>query len=249
MAINPAHRIFLPEMKRKAILLAASSENNPIPGVFSDLNSFYSFLRSNPGGAWASDEIICEHDPTRDQALEFVGQAKDFDYCLVYFAGHGDIVKTELPWPETRMLLSSGQTITEREINSGSPRCTLIMDCCRRTPEQDDEKMFIKNSMLLEHGEGEAEFRNLYQKSLAAAESGLVKIFATKVAGSAADTHSFTQHLLNETNIWISKNTGILHFGDAVELAKNSMKRENPQQQPEYRGGRRLRHFPFAVQI
>ena len=123
------------------------------------------------------------------------------------------------------------------------------MDCCRRTPEQDEAELLIKTSMLLEHGEGGAEFRNLYLNSLAAAESGLVKIFATNIGGSAADTHSFTQHLLNETNIWASKNRGILHLGDAVELARNSMKRENPQQQPEYRGGRRLRHFPFAVQI
>ena len=236
-------------MKRKAILFAASPENNPAPGVFSDLTAFYSFLRSNPGGSWESEEIIREDDPTRDKILKSVTEARDAEYSLVYFAGHGEIIKTELPWPETRMHLNSSQTISEREINSGSPRCTLIMDCCQRTPEQDEEKLLIKPSMLLEHGEGGAEFSNLYQKSLAAAESGLVKVFATKVRGSAADMHSFTQHLLNETNIWTSKNRGVLYLGDAVELAKNSMKRENPQQQPEYRGGRRLRHFPFAVQI
>lgn len=236
-------------MNRKAILLAASPENNPIPGVFSDLSAFHSFLRSNPGGSWEPEEIICEDDSTKDSILKSVYEAKSAEYSLVYFAGHGEIIKTELPWPETRMHLSSGETISEREINSGSPKCTLIMDCCRRTPEQDEKQLLVKTSMLLERGKDGAEFRNLYQKSLAAAESGLVKIFATKVGGSVADTHSFTQHLLNETNIWTSKNRGTLYLGDAVELAKNSMKRENPQQQPEYRGGRRLRHFPFAVQI
>ncbi len=236
-------------MKRKAILFAASPETNSIPGVFSDLTAIYSFLRSNPGGSWEPKEISLDEDPTRDNILKSVREAKDAEYTLVYFAGHGEVVKTELPWGETQMHLSSGQTISERDINSGSPRCTLIMDCCRRTPEQDEAELLIKTSMLLEHGEGGAEFRNLYLNSLAAAESGLVKIFATNIGGSAADTHSFTQHLLNETNIWASKNRGILHLGDAVELARNSMKRENPQQQPEYRGGRRLRHFPFAVQI
>jgi len=59
-------------MKRKAILLAASPVNNPIPGVFADLNAFHSFLRSNPGGSWQPDEIICEDDPTRDQILKCV---------------------------------------------------------------------------------------------------------------------------------------------------------------------------------
>jgi hypothetical protein len=236
-------------MKRKAILLAASPKNNPIPGVVADLTAFYSFLRSNPGGSWEPGEIICEDDPTRDQILKFVIEAKDVEYSLAYFAGHGEIVRTELPWPEMRMLLTSGKTISERDINSGSPKCTLIMDCCRRSPELEKEKLLIKTPMLLEHGEGDAEFRNLYQKGLVAAESGLVKIFATKIGGSATDTHSFTQHLLNGTNIWTSKNKGILYLGDAVELARNSMKLENPQQLPEYRGGRRLRHFPFAVQI
>lgn len=236
-------------MKRKAILLAASPENNPIPGVFADLNAFHSFLRSNPGGSWEPDEIICEDDPTRDQILKCVIEAKDAAYSLVYFAGHGEIIKTELPWSEMKMLLSSGQTISEREINSGSARCTLIMDCCSRSPKQDESTLLIKTSMLQEHGEGGAEFSNVYQTSLAEAECGLAKVFATKVGSSAEETHSFTQHLLNETHIWTSKAKGILLLRDAVDLARNSMKQENPQQQPEYRGGRRLRHFPFAVQI
>ncbi|MEI6197031.1 MAG: hypothetical protein WCS42_22170, partial [Verrucomicrobiota bacterium] len=200
-------------------------------------------------GSWEPEEIICQQNPGLDSILKSVTEAKGAEYSLVYFAGHGEVVKTDLPWPETRMQLGSGQTISEREINPGSPRCTLIMDCCSRTPEQDEKKLLVRTSMLLEHGKDRAEFRNLYQQSLTAAESGLVKIIVTKVGGSAAGTHSFTQHLLNEANIWTSNNRGILYLGDAVELAKNSMKRENPQQQPEYQGGRRLRHFPFAVQI
>jgi hypothetical protein len=116
-------------------------------------------------------------------------------------------------------------------------------------PETDGDKLLIKTSMLLEHGKSGAEYRNLYMNSVAAAESGLVKIFVTRVDSSAAGAHSFTRHLLNETNIWISKNRGILYLREAVELARYSMKLENPQQQPEYEGGRRMRHFPFAVQI
>src|SRR6266404_5893364 len=151
-------------MKRKAILLAASPENSPIPGVVVDLTAFNSFLCSNRGGSWELEEIICEHDPTRDQVLKCVVEAKDAEYTLVYFAGHGEIIKSELPWPEMRMLLSSDQTISEREINSGSPKCTLIMDCCSRLPEQADDTLLIKTSMFQEHCEGGAEFRNIYQK-------------------------------------------------------------------------------------
>lgn len=236
-------------MKRKAILLAASPGNNPIPGVFADMNAFSTYLKSNVGGAWASDEIICENNPTRDQIVRAVKEAITVDYTMVYFAGHGEATKSELPWTETRMYLSSGETITEREINPGSPRCTLIMDCCLRMPDPDEGKLLTKTSMLSESINRGAEYHNLYMNNLSAAESGLVKIFVTKVGNAVADLHSFTQHLLKDSNIWASNNRGILHLGEAVELAQNSMKLENSQQQPEYRGGRRLRHFPFAVKI
>jgi len=236
-------------MKRSAILLAASPKDNPITGVYSDLAAFCSFLRSNLGGAWDEKEIVIRENSTRDQILSTVNAVKNADYCLIFFAGHGETVKIDLPWFETRMLLSSGETIIERELNSGSPRCTLIMDCCRRTPEQDEKAALIKFSKLIEYGGGSSEFRNLYENRLEGAETGLVKVYATAVGGAAADQHSFTQHLLNQTNSWGAKNKGALDIGDAVALARDAMKRENPQQKPEYQGGRRLRHFPFAVQI
>lgn len=236
-------------MNRKAILLAASPEDDPIPGVYQDLKAFYAYLRSNPGGAWDDGEIFVEENTTRNQVIAAINAAQNADYSLVYFAGHGESVRLGLPWLETRMLLRSGETITERELNSRSPRCTLIMDCCRRTPEQNIEASLINFSMLLEHGRGSIDFRKFYQKGLEVAESGLVKIYSTAAGSAAADIHSFTQYLLNETNKWVVGNKGILSLEDAVNLAKIAMKLENPQQQPEYQGGRRLRHFPFAVQI
>jgi hypothetical protein len=236
-------------MNRQAILLAASPDDEPIPGVYADLAAFYSFLQSNHGGAWDTKEIFRGENSARNQILSAINAAKNADYSLVFFAGHGEAVKMGLPWLETRMLLSSGETITERELNSGSPRCTLILDCCRRTPEQNKEMFLINASILLERGEGSSDFRNFYEKNLSAAESGLVKVYATATGSAAADKHSFTQHLLNESYMWATRNKGTLDLGDAVALAKNAMKRENPQQRPEYQGGRRLRHFPFAVQI
>jgi hypothetical protein len=107
-------------MKRKAIILAAVNEGNPIQGVYFDLVAFASFLQTNLGGAWDEDEIVVQKTPTRSQILARVNSARDADYSLFFFAGHGETVKTDLPWPEVRMQLDSNESITERELNTGS---------------------------------------------------------------------------------------------------------------------------------
>lgn len=234
-------------MNRRAILLAASPDRNPIPSVYPDLAAFYSFLQSNLGGAWRSDEMFRSQNPTRNQILSAINTAKGVDYTLVFFAGHGETVKMGLPWLETRILLSSGETVTERELNSGSARCTLILDCSRRTAEEYKGGLLPNISKLLEHGEQSSDFRDLYERSIANAESGLVKVNAA-ASNTVADKDSFTQHLLNESYTWAARNKGTLNLREAVKNAKSAIKQEILQQ-PEYQGGRRLRHFPFAVQI
>jgi hypothetical protein len=234
-------------MKRKAIILAASNEENPIQGVHFDPVAFASFLQTNLGGAWDEDEIFVQKTPTRSQILAAINSARDTDYSLVFFAGHGETVKMDLPWSEVRMQLGSNENITERELNTGSSRCTLILDCSRRSPAH-DEKLSAKSSKLSEHGT-RSDFRNLYEKELASAEAGLVKIYSMGVGNVTAGQHSFTQLLLNESNAWAAKNRGTLSLANATTLARDAMTREHLEQQPEYRGGRRLRHFPFAVQI
>ncbi len=231
-------------MKRKAMLIAASFEDNPIPGVYSDLAMFRSFIQSNLGGAWEKNEIFIQENPMRDDVLSMINSDRNADYSLVFFAGLGEVVKMDLPWSEVRVRLNSGENIIERELNTGSPRCTLILDCSRKTAAQ-EERLSVKSSVLSEHGV-RLDFRNLYENELASAEAGLVKIYSMAVASGQ---HSFTQYLLNESIGWAAKNNGTLSLANATSLARDAMKRENLAQQPEYRGGRRLRHFPFAVQI
>jgi Caspase domain len=235
-------------MHRKAILIASHPEKNSVPSVAADLEAFYSFLRSNPGGAWDTAEIVLLKHPKREEILAAITAAKSADYCLVYFAGHGEIVKMGLPWSEMKMELDSGETITEREINSGSPRCTFILDCGYRTGEKTPETKSNEPPQL--HSNAEASvFLNLYEASLKAAEGGLVKAYATAASTAAPDAHSFTQHLLKQANSWVRTHKGTLYLGDAVTLAMQAIQQENIQHRVEYRRGRRLHDFPFAVQI
>jgi hypothetical protein len=236
-------------MIRRALLLAASRENNPIPDVYSDLAAVSNFLRSNIGGAWDVNEIFQGLGSTRDQILSAIRAANDGDYCLAFFAGRGELVKMGRPWREMRMVLSSGEAITERELNSGSARCTLILDCSRRTVGQNKETLLFETPGVPDRVEVSSEYRNYYEECLRAAEGGLVRIYATEAGSVSTDAGSFTQQLLREANMWSVTNKGALPLGDAVALARDAMSRESPQQIVEYLGGRRLRHFPFAVQI
>jgi hypothetical protein len=234
-------------MKRHAILIAASPKSEPLPGVYTDISSWYAFLRSNQGGVWAEDEIVNVTDTGRSEIIAAISFAKNSDYAVVVFAGHGQTVKTELPWPGTQLLLSSGESILERELNPGTPRCTLVLDCCRTNQEQDQLGVLVKEASAALRDEDPVKHRLAFDQAVEAAEGGLVKVFSTALGTAAADKHSFSKHLIFRATEWAKGNKGVLSLRDVVSVASESIQQRNPQQKPEYNGGRRLRHFPFAV--
>lgn len=234
-------------MTRKAILIAASPQSSPVPGVYTDVDWWDVFLRSNPGGVWSTSEIYIAKDYKKDAILKLITSAKSCDYSLVVFAGHGQTLKTDMPWAEAQLLLSEGNSLSEREINPGSPRCTLIMDCCRGLADEEEPTELIKEAAELERANDPDACCALFTKTLAAAESGLVKIYSRAVGSATADTRSFTKHLLFGAAKWAGLSQGVLTLNEAVGRTAQGMTTSNPQQKPEYHGGRRLRHFPLAV--
>src|SRR6266403_2240697 len=113
-------------MTRRAILLSQSTPSRPIAGGHADADSWQHFLRSNPGGAWTDQEISHLSDCDRDAALAAVRAAKDADYSLIVYIGAGRIEKGDLPWPEAHGILSSGGSLSERELNPGTRSCTIV---------------------------------------------------------------------------------------------------------------------------
>ena len=235
-------------MNRQAIILSSSPQRNPVPSVHFDASTFDSFLRSNLGGAWISEEIFRAENASRDQINTALRRSREADYSLLFFAGHGDVVKMDRPWTEMRLFLASGETITERELNPGSRRCTLMFDCCRRAAEQIAPGRLAEPSGPLPRGKDSSWSRTAYEQSLSAAEAGLVKMFAVGTDRIATGGNSFTQYLIKETIRWAAENKGVLTLDQALSLATNAMEKNMAEQKADYRGGRRLRHFPFAVQ-
>ena len=229
---------------RRAILVGASPSTNPIPSVLKDIARWSAFLLSDIGGAWREEEIVSLTNCSRNALREAVRTVANAYYTLVVFAGQGEIVKSDLPWSEAHVLLSDGESITERELNTGSPSCVLVFDCWPRHPS--DEKVNVEASRAgasRDPGRDLPKYRALFDQSLTAAEKGLVKVYAIAQSGVSTPNETFSERLLDIANRWASENRGVLSIQEAVSLAAKA----SPNQNAEYQGGRRLRHFPLAV--
>lgn len=227
-------------MKRKAILITTSSETNRVHSE--DSKALYTFLQSQFGGKWEQDEIISLANPKKNEAVSAINGAKEAEYAFVMFIGRGKMTNSNLPWPEMEFLLGSNETISERELNPGSPRCTLLLAC----PETDSNLQGLH--LPAEDPVNTTASKTAYNQALSMAESGLVKlnIFATDI-GSA--TPSFIKYLVGETASWLTKGKGVLSLGTAINLAKAGLLRDGIQMDVDYLPGRRRHDFPFAVQI
>ena len=229
-------------MTRKAILLSSSQPSAPIPGVHTDIASWQLFLSSGPSGAWTHQEIVRLDNCDRDAALAAVRSAKGADYSLFVFAGQGEIRQGDLPWPEANILLSDGGSLSERELNSGTPRCTMVFDWSIRTSAE-------PAPAGSEADQDGVKCRNLFDQALEKAEGGLVKIYASTSDTAASQGPSFSRLLLRTAQEWASHNHGILSLQQAVSLVVEATQKTDPLLKAEYQGGRRLRHFPLAVSL
>lgn len=234
-------------MNRRAILIGASPSDDPLQFVAADVALWGDFLQSNEGGAWNPSEILDATHLTKTELLHELARARSTDFSLVVFVGHGFTIDTGLPWTELSLILETGETLLERELNPGNPRCCIVLDCCRTHGENIEAIMEQRKSASLKESYAAVRSRQAYDAAAAQAEMGAVTIYATGDNTGAADEKSFSQHLLRTASKWAESNLGVLTAKDAVRIAAKELTQTHPQQHPEYRGGRRLRHFPFAI--
>lgn len=229
-------------MTRRAILISALPTSASSAAPASHAEAWYCFLLSNPGGAWSDQEITRLNNPDREATLAAVRAAKEADYSLLVFAGRGEIRKGDLPWPEAHLLLSDGGSVSEAELNSGTPRCTLLFDWSNGASTQPAGPG---------GGADQAgnQSRALFDQALQKAEGGLVKIFASQTDVPAGHGPSFSALLLHAAQEWTKTNHGTLSLQQAVSMVADATPKTAPTLKAEYQGGRRLHHFPLAVSI
>lgn len=113
-----------------------------------------------------------------------------------------------------------------------------------------DVNKFIKIAFAQESCDDETKkyYRNFFDEQLKLSDMGCVKIYATGIGYGAEDENSFSRNLIESAKLHMKSNQcSTLYLNDAVYIASEAMTDINPQQIPQYVGGRRNRHFPFAV--
>ena len=235
-------------MNRIAILIGASTKKDPIPGVTTDVLHWKDFLMSNIGGAWNNDSEIFEIlKPTKNNVLKAIKTASKYDYALISFSGHGYVDKDEIGFNETFLCLNDDEKISERVLNPGGARCMIIMDCCHHLPSKGNDIVMESIKVASKISSDNTRYRALFEHEILKCEKGCTRIYSADINESAEDETSFTNILLTTANIWASLNSGVLKINKAMDNVSSIIEEIHSQQHPKYFGGRRLNHFPFAV--
>lgn len=228
-------------MKRTAILVNANSAS---AGAKQDLDYWHSYLVSPIGGAWVNnEEVHVVSNPSKEDILNLVRPATSDDYVIVVYIGHGELRKDRLGFPETFLSLGGSDTISERELNPRSDRCSIFIDTARRS--YSDILVATKPIPTSEIGSPRA--RDLFNSEFEKAEKGCVKIYAAKFSSDFPNDHSFSVKLISHSVEWATRNHGVLDLHQAISLTSTVSERSHSSEAPRYQGGRRLHHFPFAV--
>ncbi len=231
-------------MVRSALLVAAKVAD--IEHMESLRALWWDFLRSNAGGGWHENEIKSP-SPAAADVLGAVDSVAHSDYSLVVFIGHGAMVKEDRPWKETRITLNEKETLlADRQLNTGSPRLTLVLDCCRDLLWPANTGCLSELECFRSKGSNATIFRGVFEANLLQAEQGITKIFPP-----SENISSFSRYLIGGAYEWCKhhKHESVLSWSDAVTYGNMKMAAEHffKGQGFVYQGGRRLRHFPMAI--
>lgn len=185
------------------------------------------------------DEVCVSRGQTVEEIRTLVSSAPPVDYTLLFVFGPIQLLKMDRPWLEL-VVTVAGMTITERELNPGSPRCMLIFDDA--AAESSDRVDGPASADRL------SQSRTLYDRCLTNAEAGLVKVFPSSAETGAHAKISVVKQLLTAAQRWNPTGPGIMDIDEAVTRAQSVDETRNSAVLT-YRGGRRLRHFPFSVVV
>ena len=128
---------------RMAVLIQAPLNGKDyLDGVRKDIACWKRHLLSLEGGAWHSNEIYELKHPSKENLIHVMTLARDCDFAIVAFSGHGFIKKDELGFPKTWVYINESKNRNESIapeilLNPGTPRCLISLDCCQKYEKGD----------------------------------------------------------------------------------------------------------------
>lgn len=238
-------------MKRKAFIVVGLAYNKEQSLKMEKLASVYqTFLSSNMGGAWESNEIHIVKEPTISDLEQVVNEEKP-DYAIMVLIGHG-------AKQDDRQLfhLNKDTIIQAGQVPLDVPRQLIIVESCRGVKENieftsiKDRIPTFKKGGILRIPIGRKEARQRFDKELVKTEKGTSICFACSKDESAID-FCFSNKLLLNANQWHERVTSkaTLSISEIMQLTITEVNyliksNYNEEQRPELIG---KGDFPFVV--
>lgn len=242
---------------RAAILIESSNVQGQrdLPGARLDVANWQRHLRSMHGGAWRESEITVLHKPGWATLKTILTKHADTNYVFITFSGHGDHLQGK-DIDETRICLNENDDVLVTSVNPGNPRCTFVVDSCRGIVREEEIPRKAEAVVLMEkQARDVGAYRQLFEAAVEQAERGTIRLYSCDLGESAGESSRsggyFSTYLVDCSEAWYRGTEQGKRYYYPVSracdcAAKETTKRE-PQQHPQYEGGRRTNHFPLAV--
>ncbi len=242
-------------MSRRAVIFGYPGEpdqQNYCPGVELDIENYHQFLLSPNGGWWNEEEIeVLGIGPSLTSVRTAVEKLKTVDYGFVIFSGHGYYVKSR---DTTVLEVRKNVELDAVELNTGSPKQTLLLDCCRvLIREVTLAEQFAKSAAAASIVNG-VRCRQEYDRRIGSCPKGRVVMYACNIDETAVDTGRggrYSLSVLSGARDWArtnSSNPGILSVVEAHALAyREVVRRSGGSQTPQIEKPRSEPYYPFAV--
>lgn len=244
-------------MSRRAILIDAGGnpgEKGYLEGTAADVANYARYLETVIGGAWNSNEIDILTNPTLTEVQTAVSNARGFDFSLVTASGHGRHVFGR-NIDETRFKLHDGNEIAASGLNTGSDRCSVILDCCRNitllTTLMESVAMTL-NMRKAAQVTDRAAHRYVFERAMGMAEKGCHYLYSCNLNEGAQENKEggyYSQELIIAATNWYqnASQSTYMDYSDVHAIASARVTAREPQQHPQSQPGRRQNYFPFAV--
>lgn len=199
-----------------------------LQGVKIDIENYRTFLKSPFGGEWYDQEINILLNPTKKLVRDFISYYKslNLDYLIVYFSGHGGYKRS------TQFELNAaGESISEIEFQSISPRQLSIYDCCRGYEIEKVSPVTLSDSFI---NKAHIHTRRIYEERiLQASLNQHVRLYSCGVGESSYDTPEGGLYSKNLIRSAYNQPAGEIDVFEIHRVAKIYTNYEEPTQNPE----------------
>lgn len=227
-----------------------------LPGVRHDLDAMKIFLQSPAGGAWHPNQIFDINTQISKQSFIsclYKAIEEGYDYFFIYFGGHGELSRTNIPL----FVLPGGDSIGLNEIQTvlTTKPVLMISDSCQGIPEYGDGGVLNESQRLFSTGGVVDIFRaqRAFDKELRKLPPMFTYASAVSYGQYASDTDSgglYTQSLLDACADILKSNQEKGVYGICYPhtiAAQKVLSRSDGKQRPSIRGYNRTYQPPFLV--